>query len=50
MKIPIPRFLSLVIIPISRVLWRNLKKKVRGSGFLFRVKKGGGEEEVFKMT
>ena len=50
MKIPIPRLLSLVINPISRVLWRNLKKKVRRSEFLFRVKEEGGDEIVFKVS
>ena len=50
MKIPLPRLLSLVINPISKVLWRNLKEKVGRREFLFRVEKGGGEEEGFKMS
>ena len=49
MKISIPWLLSLVINPISRVLWRNLKK-MRSSRFLFKVEEGEGEEESVLMS
>ena len=46
---PIPWLLSLVINPISRFFWRNLKEKMRRSRFFFKVEEGRGEEESVLM-
>ena len=45
MENSIPWLLSLVINPISRVLWRTLKEKMRRSRFFFRVREGKREKE-----
>ena len=44
-EIPTSWLLSLVINPILRILWRNLKEKMRRSRFFFRVGEGREEEE-----
>ena len=36
---------SFVSSPILRNFWRNLKEKIRGGRFFFRVREEGGEEE-----
>ena len=49
MKNLAPWLFSLVINPISKVLWINLKENMRRSRFFFRVKKGGEEEKSVLM-
>ena len=44
----VARLLLLAINPISMVLWRKLKEKMRRRRLFFRAEKGGGEDEVFK--
>ena len=48
-KSPSPWLMSLVFNPILRNCWRNLKEKMRGGGFFFRVEEGEGEVESVLM-
>ena len=50
MEIPTPWLLPLVINTILRILWKNLKEKIRGSKFFFRIGEGGGEEECVLIS